>query len=407
MRDCKIFCALADLHIGNKNIQPDDMRRQLKKHFFKVVSSFPALDGIFICGDILHTIISLNTDYSELYLWFIDQVYKLARKKHATVIIVKGTPSHDNDQLSNIRSYQWNEDGVDFRIIEKPEVITIWDDYKVLVLPDVRPKELKEIDVLLDEYKQYDLILGHGTVDAMKFFIQESEHYSTKTYVYNVDKLKQCCKGPVLFGHIHQFQCIRDQFYYIGPFTLLERGGLNAGYVVGGIYDKDRTKWKVEQYENPDSAQYYDLIISKDIMDEHPIDEIIETIDDILKDAKENDLVTLRITRGDSMDAADKVLMLETRYRKDKRISIVKKIKTKSEEASERENQERKDKFSYIMDNTESMSSIMYKYYQTEIVPTLGDKDSAAANISIEDFKHILHEQAKRLMFLSRNGDLK
>ena len=382
------------------------MRRQLKKHFFKAVSSFPALDGIFICGDILHTIISLNTDYSELYLWFIDQVYKLARKKHATVIIVKGTPSHDNDQLSNIRSYQWNEDGVDFRIIEKPEVMTIWDDYKVLVLPDVRPKELKEIDVLLDEYKQYDLILGHGTVDAMKFFIQESEHYSTKTYVYNVDKLKQCCKGPVLFGHIHQFQCIRDQFYYIGPFTLLERGGLNAGYVVGGIYDKDRTKWKVEQYENPDSAQYYDLIISKDIMDEHPIDEIIETIDDILKDAKENDLVTLRITRGDSMDAADKVLMLETRYRKDKRISIVKKIKTKSEEASERENQERKDKFSYIMDNTESMSSIMYKYYQTEIVPTLGDKDSAAANISIEDFKRILHEQAKRLMFLSRNGDL-
>ena len=142
-------------------------------------------------------------------------------------------------------------------------------------------------------------------------------------------------------------------------------------------------------------------------MDEHPIDEIIETIDEILKDAKENDLVTLRITRGDSMDAADKVLMLETRYRKDKRISIVKKIKTKSEEASERENQERKDKFSYIMDNTESMSSIMYKYYQTEIVPTLGDKDSAAANISIEDFKRILHEQAKRLMFLSRNGDLK
>ena len=401
MHDYKIFCALADLHIGNKNINPDDMRHQLKKHFFKVVSSFSSLDGIFICGDILHTIVSLNSDYSELYLWFIDQVYKLARKKHATVIIVKGTPSHDNDQLSNIRSYQWNDDGVDFRIIEKPEVITIWDDYKVLVLPDVKPKELSEIDTFITEDQQYDLILGHGTVDAMKFFIQESEHYSTKTYVYDVDRLKKSCKGPVLFGHIHQYQCIRDQFYYIGPFTLLERGGLNAGYVVGGIYTKDRTKWTVEQYENPDSAQYYDLVISKTIMDEYPIDEVIEAVDEILSEAKENDLITLRITRGDSVDAADKVLMLETRYRKDKRISIVKKIKTKSEEASEKENQERKDKFSYIMDNAESMSSIMYKYYQTEIVPTLGDKDSAAANISLDDFKRILHEQAKRLMFLS------
>lgn len=405
MRDYKIFCALADLHIGNKNIDPDDMRHQLKKHFFKIVSSFSSLDGIFICGDILHTIVSLNSDYSELYLWFIDQVYKLARKKHAVVIIVKGTPSHDNDQLSNIRSYQWNDDGVDFRIIEKPEVITIWDDYKVLVLPDVKPKELSEIDVFITEDQQYDLILGHGTVDAMKFFIQESEHYSTKTYVYEVNKLKRSCKGPILFGHIHQYQCIRDRFYYIGPFTLLERGGLNAGYVVGGIYDKDRTKWIVEQYENTDSAQYYDLIINKIIMDEYPIDEIIETIDEVLSEAKSNDLITLRITRGDSVDAADKILMLETRYRKDKRISIVKKIKTKSEEASEKENQERKDKFSYVMDNTESMASIMYKYYQTEIIPTLGDKDSAAANISLSDFKRILHEQAKRLMFLIRDDD--
>ena len=37
MREFKIFCCLADLHIGNKNIRPEDMKQQLKDHFFSVM----------------------------------------------------------------------------------------------------------------------------------------------------------------------------------------------------------------------------------------------------------------------------------------------------------------------------------------------------------------------------------
>ena len=393
MRDFKIFVCLADLHIGNKNVPAKEMKRQLKEHFFKEVKKYKYLDGIFILGDILHTIVSLNSEYSEVYLWFIDQVYKLARKKNSTVIIIKGTQSHDNDQLSNIRSYTLNDDNVDFRIYEHVEEITIWDDYRALVLPDVKPKQLKDIDQFITCDKKYDIILGHGVIDSMKYFIQESEHTSTKTYVYEVDKLKQSCKGPILFGHIHQYQQIRDQFYYVGPFTLLERGGLNAGYVTVGMHNSDRTHFKVEQYVNPDSAEYLDLNINKKLMDEYPIDDIIEAIDEIIEDTKENDLITLRITKGDAIDSIDKIAMLESRYRSDKRISIVKKIKTKAEEESEQKNQERKDKFAYCMDNNLDMSEIMYRYYETEIIPTIVDKNSLAAKITLDDFKRILKEE--------------
>ena len=392
MRDFKIVTALADLHIGNKNISAENMKKQLKKHFFHEVKKYKYLDGIFILGDVLHTIVSLNSDYSEVYLWFIDQVYKLARKKNATVIIIKGTQSHDNDQLSNIKSYQNNDDNVDFRIYETVEDITIWDDYRLLVLPDIKSKELSDIDKYLTEDKKYDFILGHGVVDTMKFFIQESEHMSSKTYVFDIEKLKASCKGPILFGHIHQYQIIRDQFYYVGPFTLLERGGINAGYVTVGICNSDRNKFKVEQYVNPDSATYLDLNISKNLIDSYPIDDIIEAIDEILEDTKDNDLITMRITRGDAIDSIDKIAILETRYRRDRRISIVKKIKTKAEEISEQKNQERKEKFAYVMDNNLSMSDIMYRYYQTEVIPTIADKDSLAAKLSIDDFRRILKE---------------
>ena len=60
-------------------------------------------------------------------------------------------------------------------------------------------------------------------------------------------------------------------------------------------------------------------------------------MDELIKDCKDNDLITLRITRSDTLEDADKVYMIENRYRKDKRISIVKKVKSKKEEEHEKE----------------------------------------------------------------------
>lgn len=392
MRDFKIFVAISDIHIGIKHITAQTFKEQLKLHFINVIKKFKYLDGIFITGDILHTILSLNSDYSEVYMWFIDQVYKIARKKKSTVIIVRGTQAHDNDQLMNIYSYINNDDDVDFRIYSTVEETTIWGDYKLLILPDVKVKQLKDIGKYLTSDKHYDMILGHGLINTMKFFVQESENMPTKTYEYDVDQLIDTSKGPVLFGHIHQFQCIRDHFYYVGTFTLLERGGIDAGFIVGGIYNKDHTKFKIEHYINPDSAQYYDLDISKPVIEKYPVDDIMEAIDEIIADAKSNDLITLRITRGDELESADKVVMLEARYRKDPRFSIVKKVKTKKEEESEKENKERKDKYSYLMDSNLDMTSIVYKYYLEDILPTLPDKNNPVAKLTEDDFRRILKE---------------
>lgn len=392
MREFKIFAAIADIHIGIKHISASTIKEQLKKHFIKVLKQFVYLDGIFILGDILHTIVSLNSDYAEVYLWFIDQIYKIAKDKGSTVIIIKGTPSHDNEQLQNIYSYMNNDDGVDFRIYETISEVTIWKDFKLLLLPDVRIKKNKEVEQYLTEDHSYDMILGHGLIDTMRFFVQDSEHMPTHTYEYKVDQLISSSKGPVLFGHIHQFQNIRKHFYYVGPFTVLERGGLNAGFVVGGVSVTDRRKYRIEQYINPDSANYYNLTVSKKLLDQYPIDEIIEAIDAELENTRPNDLISLRITRDDSISSVDKVLMLETRYAKDRRITITKKVKTKAEEESEQKNEERKKKFSYVQDKNLTMSSILYKYYIEEVVPSIADQFSEAARITEESFKKLLGE---------------
>lgn len=395
MREFKIIAALADLHIGVKHVSAKTLKEQLKDHFFKPLEDMKYLDGIFLLGDLMHTIVSLNSDYSQLFHWFIDRVYKIAKKRGATVIIIRGTISHDNDQLDNIRHYIKNDDGVDFRIYDTVEEITLWDDYKVLVIPDVKVKQLKDVGKYLKEPNKYDMILGHGTISQMQYVIQESENMPTKTYIFDADELIQASKGPVLFGHIHQYQSIQRHFYYVGPFTMLERGTTDAGFAVVGIYDKDRSKFKVEHYLNPDSAEYHELVVTRSILRDIPIDEIVEAIDEVAKDAKSNDLITLRIVLDDNRESADKVMILENRYRKDRRFSIIKKVKSKQEQDREKEQEKRREKVAYLMDENMELPSILYTYYTNEVKPTIPDRTSLEANITLEDFERALKASDK------------
>ena len=117
---------MADLHIGLKRISADSLKDQLKKHFFKPLNEIYQLDAVLILGDILHTIISLNTEYSELFNWFISKLYRFGQKRKCPIVIVKGTLSHDNDQLNNIKHYQYNDDGVDFRVYESIQEIELF-----------------------------------------------------------------------------------------------------------------------------------------------------------------------------------------------------------------------------------------------------------------------------------------
>lgn len=389
-RKFKIISVLADLHFGNKRCSAEVMKEQLKEHYFKLMEQSPYLDAIFILGDIMHTIVSLNSDSSALFHWFISKIYKLAKKKNAMVIIIKGTPSHDNDQLNTIKHYQNNEDGVDFRIYEQITETTIFHNKKVLILPDVRVKKDKEIEQWF-ENKTYDMILGHGTIDKMQFFQQESENMVMKSYTYSCRELCDHSRGPVLFGHIHQYHEFYNQFYYVGPFTMLERGNKNAGFVMVAIDEDDFSHYYVEQIINPDSPRYFRIELDCEDIIDNSIDDLIEAIDWYIEDAKPHDLITLQISRDNSNTSADKVLMLESHYRTDKRFSIIKKISSPDEEEKERKLVDRREKFSYIFDPEIKMPSMMYRYYDENVRPKL-NPTSPEAKLDEDDFFKIFED---------------
>ena len=385
-RQFKIISVLADLHIGNKRCSAYTMKEQLKKHYFKPMEESPYLDAIFVLGDIMHTIVSLNSDYSELFHWFISKLYKLGKKKKATVIIIRGTPSHDNEQLNTIKHYQNNEDGVDFRVYDQISETEIFGGkMKLLILPDVRVKKNSDIEKYLEKKNAYDMILGHGTIDKMQFYQQESENMSMKSYVYKCKDLCHASRGPVLFGHIHEYHEFKKQFYYCGPFTTLERGTSHSGYLLCAIDPNNPSHYYVEHEQNPDSATYYEISLDTDDIVNESVDDIVSAIDEYLAGSKPHDLITLRISRDNSNTSADKVLLIESRYKLDKRFSIIKKIIADDEEEKEKKYQERKSKYSYILDPNMKVAAIMYRYYDEDMRPKI-NQDAPQAKLTEEDF---------------------
>ena len=85
--------------------------------------------------------------------------------------------------------------------------------------------------------------------------------------------------------------------------------------------------------------------------------------------------------------------MLETRFQRDRRFSIVKKILSEKEIEREAKVKERKEKYAYLLDETIELPSILWSYYQTDVKPTIPDQTSLAASLTEQDFKDALERK--------------
>ena len=98
--------ALIMVHIGDIHFGAFDSERlykELKYEFIKKIKRLPRIDLLSINGDLFDRDLSMNTNHAYYLMRFLDDLYKLARKGFIDKIrIIKGTKSHDHDQLDSI-----------------------------------------------------------------------------------------------------------------------------------------------------------------------------------------------------------------------------------------------------------------------------------------------------------------
>lgn len=367
MRPYYVFASISDIHIGNKILSPKSFKKQLKNQYFDKLYNSANLDAIFVLGDVADYILGFGTAYAEVHMWFGRELLKLASHHKATVVVVSGTPSHDNDQFTMWEDYVNNDEDVPFFVCTSFQQLTIMKDFKLLILPDKKVTKIEKslVKALLSD--TYDMILGHGVIDKMEFFEQESENVSTTSYVYPVKELLNCTLGPILFGHIHQFTQYENKFFYISSFTKLERKVGNHGFMMTIMMKDDHTKYLCELEINNESINFHRISFDQDDLNTDSIEKIIEKIENLIKSSGEDDLIQIKLKVNENPIVLQNVMMIENRFRhSNKRVTIVKKRKNVNDEIRELAEKEELEQSSYLFDKNLKISEIFSRYFNEE-----------------------------------------
>ena len=385
MRDFKVIAAIADIHIGNKAISWKEYKYQIKCGIINKLENMAFLDGIVICGDTLHYQISLNSEYANVFQWFASKIVKIAKKKGAFVRFIKGTRSHDLDQLETIRQYE-DEFNIDFKIYNEFGFETI-DGYNYAFIPEeyisVPIKEYyKELFNKSDGY--FDMIFGHGTIEQTQFVKQDSENIDNKAPVFKLKDLYRVCRGPIIFGHIHTPMTFNNKFYYVGSALRTCHGEEeDKGWNII-TYIKNEGLYRVDKIINEYTFIFKELKIENRFIEKTDVNDIINYINDFIYKNKV-DKLSLKINCIDKEETTVKIELLKKYFSKNKNITSTFKIMSQKAYEKEENMIKRKEKKSYLQDGLDITERI--QLWALEKRNYRLEKDDILKYITVDTFK--------------------
>lgn len=381
---------IADVHVGA--LDAHELYFQLNEVFIKTIKELPVLDFIVICGDLIDKKISMNSQHATILLNFISDIKDIIKSKENPVKlrILKGTESHDNRQLEVLHSVL---QGIDYKIINEVEEEYLFEDFKVLYIPEEYMEDMDEYyspyikDIV--EYPTYDMIFGHGMVKEASFHAkaQESEITMPKAPVFDTKQLIANCKGPIFFGHIHTRQTIRKHFYYVGSFTRWSFGEEeDKGFSIVA-YSPETANYKIDFVKNKLAKEFVTIEIDVDsnIFNEEDIVKQVQYLKDMIVSLT-NDYIRLKINIPE--DYREPQLFTNTvptvfsKY-KNVKLKIINNTKLRKEKQTEEVVNLLLDRYGFLFEKNISHEEKIVKYI----------KEKYSKDISIESVREYLYKK--------------
>ena len=294
---------ISDIHIGKK----DDM--QLEKEldiFLDYVKGNPC-EVLTISGDLFDRVLTANEYGTVMAINFIKNLLNITTEHGTAVRIIKGTRSHDFNQLDILKFIKKEVSEFYFNIIERNSTEEI-NGVKFLYLPEEYPTDYDDFykeNLLSVEDKTYDIIIGHGMIDFIAFtgYEDDSENRVHGTPTHKADDLIRVTKGPIIFGHIHEKQEYKNKIYYTGSYSRYSFDTPSEkGFMVFDIDLEDTSKFKMEFIENTEAPTY--AVIDIDKLDLTDIDDHIKYINEL---TSQYDFVKIKTGNKARLDIARKL----------------------------------------------------------------------------------------------------
>ena len=340
-----IIATIADIHFNA--VKPELLFKQLNEIFLEYLRN-EKVDMVVIAGDFYDSIISLNSKSAKYSIEFITELIKISYHTGIKYIrMIKGTSSHDNNQLENLKIFERSKD-LSFKIFNTVTSEEI-EGFKFLYVPE---EYMKNPDEYYEEYfdEKYDMVFGHGMFRETSFQAskQESAITLSKAPIFDSDKFCKMSKGPVIFGHIHKSCVIKDKIYYVGSFSRW-------------VYGEEEPKGFLITYLNPNGeftntfienklAEKYDTYTVKDSFNyvKNP-----ETLIMKLNSMRKDNLRIILILNG-NYDYSYLVSFMREYYAKfpNYKLQIVDETEVKRQEENTKKIDELIDKYKFVFDNT-------------------------------------------------------
>lgn len=327
-------------HISDIHFPVMDPKKQytiLVEQFINKLYMLKELDLVCINGDLFDHKVMASSDATYYASLFIAKLVELCRIKNATLIILQGTISHDNNQIKLYYHYMELKD-VDVRIVtniqfERVKGITI------LCIPEFNNLPEDVYDSYLNHSGFYDMCIMHGN---FKGAVYEDSPSNSRIFTIN-DFLN--CKGPIISGHIHKPGCFSNHFYYCGsPYRWR--------------FDDDHEKGFILLAYNPNNGKYQidNVSIQSDIYKTIDIDTLINdaksTIDYIESFKSDNRIDFLRVRFLKDIDMTSK-MVLNNYFRDRGDVSLVYYSNEKElQESAEKIITEQSKEYWFLLDNS-------------------------------------------------------
>lgn len=203
---------IGDIHFG---YYPAEL---LYKEFKLVINNITKdVDVIFIAGDYFDTKLSLSSKHSIYAIKTFCDILDKCEQTNTKLRMIRGTASHDpENQLVNLSSIA-KSSKVDFKLYLTVGEEELFPDFNVLYVPE---EYMENKDEYYKEFfnKKYQCIIGHGMFEETNYVTNKT--LNMKKYpVFNSAFIEKICDGPIIFGHIHKSQKIRNRIMYTGSFT--------------------------------------------------------------------------------------------------------------------------------------------------------------------------------------------
>lgn len=232
---------LSDLHFGHKRIPGEHIYNNLKTYAYPKLKE---CDVCILCGDTFHSLLDFNNPVSKYVILFINELFYLSIQYNFSIRILRGTYSHDRNQLSFIQkcAYRYtNNNKIDLKIYDTISVDSeMINNTKldILYLPD--DLHYKNEDELFDyiytlfsekNISKVDIVVGHGYCQYVVPFGN-----MVSSLVYSTHKLKSISRYGAYFGHVHTPSIYTDKddwfIVYIGSFERMRYGEEeNKGFI--------------------------------------------------------------------------------------------------------------------------------------------------------------------------------